>query len=66
MILYNFTTPELKYFEDHCNFTRLEYCVFELRSQGKSLKQIADFLEISIDRTKKLSRKINKKIIKVL
>jgi hypothetical protein len=66
MILSKFTTPELLYFEENCNFTEYEYAVFDLRSQDKSLEFIADFLDISIDRVKKLSRKVNKKILRVL
>jgi len=66
MILYDFTTPELKYFEEHCNFVGMEKIVFDLRSQGKSLEQIAYLLDLSIDKTKKLSQKINRKILKVL
>ena len=66
MIISDFTTPELRHFEEFCNFTQYEQCVFELRSQGKSLQYIADFLNISIDKTKKLSRKVNRKIMKVI
>jgi len=66
MIISDFTTAELNYFEKFCNFTQLESYVFELRSQGKSLTYIADFLDLKIDRVKKLSRKVNKKISKVL
>lgn len=66
MILHNFTTPELNYFQKQCNFTELESYVFELRSQGKQLQYIAEILDIKIDKAKKISRRINKKILKVL
>ena len=66
MILHDFTTPELNYLQKNCNFVGFESYVFELRSQGKSLEYIADFLDISIDQVKKLSRKVNKKILKAL
>ena len=66
MIISDFTTVELKYFEKQCNFVGKEYSVFELRSQGKSLTQVADFLGISIDKAKKLSQRVNKKIRRVI
>lgn len=66
MIISDFTTVELKYFEEQCNFVGKEYNVFELRSQGKSLTQVADILEISIDKAKKLSQRVNKKIKRVI
>ena len=66
MIISDFTTVELNYFQKHCNFVGYEVYVFELRSQGKSLQQIAEFLDVPIDRVKKLSRRVNKKITKVI
>lgn len=66
MIIADFTTPELNYFRENCNFVGLEIRVFELRSQGVSLEEIADMLNMSVDGIKKISRKVNKKIIKVL
>lgn len=57
---------ELNYFKEQCNFVGDESYVFELRSHGISLGQIADFLGISIDRTKKLSQSVNRKIKRVL
>ena len=66
MIISDFTTVELVYFEEHCNFVGYEIYVFELRSQGKSLEQIADILELTIDQVKKISRKVNRKIAKVI
>ena len=66
MIIADFTTPELNYFRENCNFVGLEIKVFELRSQGVSLEEIADMMNLSIDGVKKISQKINRKIIKVL
>jgi len=66
MIIADFTVPELNYFRENCNFVGLEIRVFELRSQGVSLEEIADILNMSVDGVKKISRKVNKKIIKVL
>ena len=66
MIIADFTTPELNYFRENCNFVGLEIKVFELRSQGVPLEEIADMMNLSIDGVKKISQKINRKIIKVL
>lgn len=66
MKISDFTKPELDYFRENCNFVGLEIRVFELRSQGVSLEEIADVLNMSVDGVKKISRKVNKKIIKVL
>lgn len=66
MVISDFTKPELDYLRENCNFVNLEIDLFERRSQGDTLKTIADDLNISIDYARKLSQKVNKKIIKVL
>lgn len=66
MTISNFTVPELNNFRENCNFVGDELLVFELRSQGSSLKEIANILETTEDSIKKISRKVNKKIIKVI
>lgn len=66
MIIADFTVPELNYFRENCNFVGLEIRVFDLRSQGVPLEEIAEILNMSVDGVKKISRKVNKKIIRVL
>ena len=66
MIISDFTAPELEYFRENCNFVNLEKQIFERRAEGISLQQIAEDLDISYDYARHLSRKVNKKIIKVL
>ena len=66
MVISDFTKPELDYLRENCNFVNLEIDLFERRSQGDTLETIADDLSISIDYARKLSQKVNKKIIKVL
>ena len=66
MIISRFTEPELERFRKNCNFVNDECYVFELRSQGIPLEQIAEILNLSIDAVKKISRKVNRKIIKVI
>ena len=65
MIISNFTTAELDYFRDACNFVGNEALVFEMRSCGQSLEEIAEIMNLSVEGIKKISRKVNDKIIKV-
>ena len=62
MIISDFTKPELDYFRENCNFVRTEINVFEMRSQGISLEEIAEVLNMSVEGIKKISRKVNTKI----
>lgn len=66
MIICDFTKPELDYFRANCNFVNAEIDVFELRARGKTLEEIADELSISLDYIRKISVKVNKKILKVI
>ena len=66
MIIANFTIPELEYFRKNCNFVGDELLVFELRSSNISLFEIADIMSITLDKAKKISCRVNKKIRKVL
>ena len=66
MIVSNFTVPELNYLRDNCNFVGYERIVFDLRSEGISIEEIADRLNFTPDGIKKISRKINSKINRVL
>ena len=66
MIISNFTVPELEYFREHCGFNGIELYVFELRSQGASLDDIRFILGTTIDIVKKISQRVNRKIINVL
>ena len=66
MIISDFTVPELDYLRCNCNFVNLEIDVFEYLSKGFTLEQIAEKLNISTDYARKLSQRVNKKIIKVL
>ena len=66
MIISDFTYDELEFFRKRCNFVNFEKQIFERRAEGISLQQIAEDLDISYDYARYLSRKVNKKIIKVL
>lgn len=65
MIISDFTQPEINYLWENCNFAGHEKAVFQLRSEGIPLELIAEQLNLSVDSIKKISRKVNNKIIKV-
>lgn len=66
MIISNFTRPELEHFRNECNFVNDEVEVFELRSQGLGLEEIAERLNLTYDGIKRISQKVNRKITIVL
>lgn len=65
MIISDFTMPELNYYRNTCNFVGNELKVFDLRSQGVPLEEIAEHLDMSVEGIKKISRKVNNKISRV-
>ena len=65
MIISDYTTAELNYFRMACNFVGNEERVFELRSRGNTLEEIAEALDMSVENIKRISRKVNGKIVKV-
>ena len=65
MIISDFTVQELNRFRQECNFVGNETRVFELRSQGIPLEEIAERLNMSVEGIKKVSRKVNSKISRV-
>ena len=66
MIISDFTMIELDHLRKECNFVCNEKMVFELRSQGLCLEEIAEIMNLSVDGVKKISRKVNRKIFRVL
>lgn len=65
MVISGYTNIELDYLRKMCNFVGYESDVFEMRSKGITLEQIAEDLNLSVDGAKKISRKVNNKIIRV-
>ena len=66
MVISDFTGIELQQLRMDCNFVNNERDVFEFRSQGLSLEEIAEILNLSVDGVKKISRKVNKKIARII
>lgn len=65
MKIYDFTIPELEYFRENCNFTKEELVLFEYRSKNIPLECIAEIMNISVSTAKRISRRVNNKIIKI-
>lgn len=65
MKVYDFTVPELNYFREYCNFTEDERTLFDYRSKNIPLEQCAELMNISVSTVKRLSGKVNAKIIRV-
>ena len=65
MIVSDFTMPELERLRKQCNFVGNEMKVFDLRSQGVPLEEIAEILNMSVTHTGRISQKVNKKIKRV-
>lgn len=66
MIVSDFTVPELNRLREQCNFIGSELQVFDYRSQGVPLEEIAEILDMSVENVKRISRKVNSKIIRVI
>ena len=66
MIVSSFTKPELNILRENCNFVGDEITVFELRSVGVPLAEIAEQLSYIHSGIKNVSRKVNSKIERVL
>ncbi len=63
MKVYDFTLPQIEYYRTFCNFDEKEAALFELRRQNIPLAQCAEIL--NYDDIKKISRRVNNKIIKM-
>ena len=66
MIISDFTRPEIDYFLNTCNFTDVEQEFFMLRTKGITLDEISEIMNVSRRTCDTYSKKIKRKIIKVL
>ena len=65
MIISDNLLPQLQYYREFCNFTENERKLFDLRASGCTLEDCCDLLNMDISAVKRLSRKVNKKMIAV-
>ena len=65
MVVSDFTKPELDFYRENCNFVGTESDVFELRSKGIPLEQIAEMLNMSATNISRVSQRVNRKIKRI-
>lgn len=65
MKVYDFTVPQLAYYEEFCNFSPQESALFDLRKKGVPLERCAEMMNVSVSTVKRMSRRVNSKIIRV-
>ena len=65
MKIYDFTKPEIEYFLQNCNFTEEEEVLFRYRSKNIPLEVCAEIMNVSISTVNRISKRVNKKIVKV-
>lgn len=65
MKIYDFTLPELNYFLDNCNFTEDERILFDYRAKNIPLETCAEIMNVSLSTAKRISKRVNSKIVKV-
>lgn len=65
MKIYDFTLPELEFFKKNCNFTEQEMLLFEYRAKNIPLEVCAEIMNVSISTAKRISRRVNNKIIRI-
>lgn len=66
MKICGFTEFELNYFRKYCNFTPDERTLFEYRSREYPLERCAEAMNVSLSTVKRISRRVNSKIIRVI
>ena len=64
--IYELTVPELDHFRELCNFDSQELDYFNLRAKRKSNVEISMAMSISVSQVSNLSRRVNRKISKVI
>lgn len=65
MKIHDFTLPELNYFREYCNFTEEERMLFDYRSKNIPLETCAEIMNVSLSTAKRISKRVNSKIVKV-
>ena len=65
MKICDFTRREVEYFRQECNFTSDEMALFEMRANNIPLEECAERMNVSISTAKRISQRVNNKIIRV-
>ena len=64
MKICDFTRREVEYFRQECNFTKDEMALFEMRANNIPLEECAEQMNVSISTAKRISKRVNNKIIR--
>ena len=62
----DFVKPEIDYLLEQCNFTKEQLDFFKLRADDIPIEKCAEIMNISISTANRISKKVNKKIEKVI
>lgn len=62
----DFTKRDINYLLENCNFTKQEEQLFLLRNEEYSLENCAEIMNVSISTVYRISKKMKKKILKVI
>lgn len=65
MKICDFTKREVEYLRQECNFTNDELQLFNMRATNIPLEECAERMNVSLSTAKRISRKVNNKIIRV-
>jgi len=66
MRICDFVKPEIDYLLAECNFTKEQLDFFKLRADDMPIEKCAEIMNISISTANRISKKVNKKIEKVM
>lgn len=62
----DFTKRDIDYLLENCNFTKQEEQLFLLRNEEYSLESCAEIMNVSVSTVYRISKKMKKKILKVI
>lgn len=62
----DFTKRDINYLLENCNFTKQEEQLFLLRNEEYSLENCAEMMNVSVSTVYRISKKMKKKILKVI
>ena len=64
--IHDFVEWELEKLRKECNFTDEELDFFNFRSKNVPIETVAEYMNVSVGKANKLSRKVKGKIIRVV
>lgn len=62
----DFTKPEIEYILENANFTKQEEELFRLRNGEYSLEECAELMNVSVSTVKRVNKKMQSKIVRLL